>query len=170
MNVLCEIFIGFFKQILRFLLGYNRKHGVPWWLNGKNPPANAADAGSIPGLGRFPGEGNGNPLQHSCLGNSMDKRAWQATVHGVEKELDTTQQLTNSNRKHGEKAQLSKALKIGQKKLESNIDFLQDFDDRTNNIKVQKDLPGNYMQDGQERWCWENQKSRRLIALGTNKA
>ena len=54
--------------------------------------------------------------------------------------------------------------------LESNIDFLQVFDDRTNNIKVQEDLPGNYMQDGQERWCWENQKSGRLIALGINKA
>ena len=81
-----------------------------------------------------------------------------------------TQQLTNSDRKHGEKAQLSKAVKIGQKRLESNIDFLQVFDDRTNNIKVQEDLPGNYMQDGQERWCWENQKSGRLIALGINKA
>ena len=52
MNVLCEIFIGFLKQILRFLLGYNRKHGVPWWLNGKNPPADAGDTGSIPDPGR----------------------------------------------------------------------------------------------------------------------
>ena len=52
----------------------------------KNPPANAGDprvAGSIPGLGRSRGEGNGNPLQFSCLENSMDRRAWQATVHGV---------------------------------------------------------------------------------------
>ena len=44
----------------------------------KNLPANAADVGSFPGSGRFPGEGNGNPLQCSCL-----ERAWQATVHGV---------------------------------------------------------------------------------------
>ena len=44
---------------------------------------NAGDPGSISGLGRFPGEGNGNPLQYSCLENSMGKRAWQATVHGV---------------------------------------------------------------------------------------
>ena len=53
-----------------------------WW----NLPANAgdiSDAGSIPGLGISPGEGNGNPLQYSCLENSMDRRAWWATVHGV---------------------------------------------------------------------------------------
>ena len=51
----------------------------------KNPPANAGGAGSIPGSGRSPGEGNGNPLQYSCLGNPMDKEAWQAIVHGVPK-------------------------------------------------------------------------------------
>ena len=44
---------------------------------------NAEDPGSIPGLGRHPGEGNGNPLQCSCLENSMDRRAWWAAVHGV---------------------------------------------------------------------------------------
>ena len=52
----------------------------------RNPLANAEDAvdmGSIPELGRPPGEGNGNPLQYSCLGNPMDRGAWQATVHGV---------------------------------------------------------------------------------------
>ena len=47
----------------------------------KNLPANAGDAGSIPGSGRSPGEGNGNPLQYSCLRNPMDGGAWQATVH-----------------------------------------------------------------------------------------
>ena len=51
----------------------------------KNLPANAGDAGSIPGLGRYPGVGNGNPLQYSCLANSMDREAWRATVHGVAK-------------------------------------------------------------------------------------
>ena len=51
----------------------------------KNLPANAADAGSIPGLGRSPGERNGNPLQYSCLEKSMDGEAWQAIVHGVAK-------------------------------------------------------------------------------------
>ena len=43
------------------------------------------DLSSVPGLGRSPGEGNGNPLQYSCLGNPMDRGAWQATVHGVAK-------------------------------------------------------------------------------------
>ena len=52
----------------------------------KNPAANAGDVGSFPELGRSPGEGNGNPLQHSCLENSMDRGAlWATTVHGVTK-------------------------------------------------------------------------------------
>ena len=45
----------------------------------------AGDTGSIPGLGKSPGEGNGNPLQDSCLGNPVDRGAWRATVHGVAK-------------------------------------------------------------------------------------
>ena len=52
----------------------------------KNPPANAGDvrdSGLIPGSGRSAGEGNGNPFQYSCLGNPMDRGAWQATVHRV---------------------------------------------------------------------------------------
>ena len=56
----------------------------------KNLPDNAGDVGSISGSGRSPGEGNGNPLQYSCLENFMDRRAWWATVHRVAKELDTT--------------------------------------------------------------------------------
>ena len=54
----------------------------------KNLPANAGDArdmGLIPGSGRSPGTGNGNPLQYSCLGNPMDREIWQATVHGAAK-------------------------------------------------------------------------------------
>ena len=51
----------------------------------KNQPSNAGDLGSIPGLGRSPGGGNGNPLQYSCLENPMDREAWWATVHGVTK-------------------------------------------------------------------------------------
>ena len=51
----------------------------------KNPPADARDAGSIPGSGRSPGEGTANPLQYSCLEKSMDRGAWQATVHGATK-------------------------------------------------------------------------------------
>ena len=52
---------------------------------GKESAYHSGDPGSIPGLERSPGEGNGNPLQYSCLENSMDKGAWWATVHGVEK-------------------------------------------------------------------------------------
>ena len=63
---------------------------------GKNPPVNAGDTGDvglIPGSGRFPGGGNGKPLQHSCLENSMDRSAWQNTVYGVTK-LDMAEQLS----------------------------------------------------------------------------
>ena len=57
---------------------------------------NAGDPGSIPGLGRSPGEGNGNPLQDCCLENPMDRGAWWATVHGVTKESDMTKPLNNN--------------------------------------------------------------------------
>ena len=59
----------------------------------KNPPAisrGTGDTGSIPGAERSPGKGNGSPFPYSCLGNPMDREAWQSTVHGVEKESDTT--------------------------------------------------------------------------------
>jgi len=54
-----------------------------------NPPDNAGDASSIPGLGRSPGEGYGNPLQYYCLQNSMKREAWWAKVHGITKESST---------------------------------------------------------------------------------
>ena len=71
-----------------------REEGLGWdlflepveTLVAKNPPANAGDVrdtGSIPGSGRFPGGGHGNPLQYSCLEKPMVREAWQATVHGV---------------------------------------------------------------------------------------
>ena len=56
----------------------------------KNLPVHAGDVGSIPGLGRSPGEGNGNPRQYSCLENTMDRKAWKAIISGVAKESDTT--------------------------------------------------------------------------------
>ena len=52
---------------------------------GSESAFNSGDLGLIPGLGRFPGEGNGNPLQYSCLENSMDRGAWWAIVHGIAK-------------------------------------------------------------------------------------
>ena len=66
-------------------------------LVAKNLPANAGDAedmGLVPGSGRFPGGGHGNPLQYSCLENPMDRGAWQATVHGVTKSQTRMNQLT----------------------------------------------------------------------------
>ena len=57
----------------------------PGGSDGKESACNEGDLGSIPGSARSPGEGNGNPLQYSCLKNPMDRGAWQATVHGVTK-------------------------------------------------------------------------------------
>ena len=68
-------------------------HAFPVGWNDKESIYNVGVLGSIPGLGRSPGEGNGNPLQYSCLKNSMDRGAWRATVHGVKK-LDMTEWLT----------------------------------------------------------------------------
>ena len=59
--------------------------GFPHGSDGKECACNAGDPGSMPGLERSPGEGNGNPLQYSCLENSMERGAWWATVRGVKK-------------------------------------------------------------------------------------
>ena len=59
--------------------------GFPGGTDGKESACNVGDLGLIPGLGRSPGEENGNPLQYTCLENSMDKGAWQSTAHGVTK-------------------------------------------------------------------------------------
>ena len=59
--------------------------GFPGGSDGKESACNVEDLCSIPGLGSSPGEGHGNPLQYSCLENSMDRGAWRATVHGVPK-------------------------------------------------------------------------------------
>ena len=59
--------------------------GFPDGSDGKESACNAGDPGSVPEWGRYPGEGNGNPLQYSCLENSMDRGTWWATVHGVAK-------------------------------------------------------------------------------------
>ena len=73
-----------FKEVIKV------KWGFPGGSVVKKRPANAGDAGLMPGLGRYLGEGNGNPLQYSCLGNPMVREGWKAIVHGVTKELDMT--------------------------------------------------------------------------------
>ena len=65
------------------------KEVFPGGSGSKESACNAGGQGSVPGLGRSPGEGNGNPLQYTCLGNPMDRGAWRAIGHGVAKELDT---------------------------------------------------------------------------------
>ena len=78
-----SLFLILFSLILpRYL---SDQMGFPGGSPVKNLPANAGDVGLIPVSGRSPREGNGNPLQYSCLGNSMDKGTWQAIVHGVAK-------------------------------------------------------------------------------------
>ena len=71
--------------------------GFPGGLNGKESACNAGDSGSIPESGRFLDEGKGNPLQCSCLENLMDRGAWRATVHGVTKSQNTTEQLNTQS-------------------------------------------------------------------------
>ena len=69
-------------------------YGLPRWGSGKDPACNAGDTrdvGLIPGLGRPPRRGSGNPFQYSCLENSMDRGTWWATVHGSHKESDRTE-------------------------------------------------------------------------------
>ena len=81
MNLLLSsegMIMHFYRTLGRFL-------GLPGGSEGKASSYNAGDLGSIPGSGRSPREGNGNPLQYSCLENPMDGGAWWATVHGVSK-------------------------------------------------------------------------------------
>ena len=68
-----------------FKVGTHLRLGFPGGAVVKNPHANAGDVSSVPGLGRSPGEGNGNSLKYSCLENPMDRGAWWATVHGIAK-------------------------------------------------------------------------------------
>ena len=66
--------------------------GFPGVSDDREFACSTGDLGSIPGLGRSPGEGNGNPLRYFCLKNPLDRGAWQATVHNVHKESDTTEE------------------------------------------------------------------------------
>ena len=70
---------------------HNEYRCFPGGSDSKESACNAGDPGSIPGLGRSPGEGNGSPLQYSCLENLMDREAWWTTVHGDHMESDTSE-------------------------------------------------------------------------------
>ena len=80
-----------FSQELFLIFSHNVNFELYQWFRGKESAYNAGDAGLIPRLGRSPVVENGNPLQCFCLENSVDGGDWQATVHGVTKELDTTE-------------------------------------------------------------------------------
>ena len=73
------------KPITEYPSRFNLSLGFLGGSDGKESACNAGDPSLIPGSGRSPGEGNGNPLQYSCLENPMDRGAWWATVHGVTK-------------------------------------------------------------------------------------
>ena len=80
-----------FNMLSMFVMGF------PSSSVGKESACDAGDPGLIPGLGRYPGEGNGNPLQYSYLENPMDRGAWRATVHGVTKSRTQLSHFTFSN-------------------------------------------------------------------------
>ena len=83
------------SQVFYFEFQFSLFPGVAKMV--KNPPTNAGDLALFPGLGRSSGDGYGNPLQYSCMGNSMDRGVWWATSPWAHKELDTTEQLTHTH-------------------------------------------------------------------------
>ena len=93
-----------FMAVGSFEVGFERyqefhaimKKMLPRWLSGKEYACNAGDVGSTPGSGRRSGEGNGDPLQYSHLGDPTERGACQTAVHGIVKELDTTERLNNN--------------------------------------------------------------------------
>ena len=90
----------FIYQVFSSDFSYSIKWWLPCWLSAKKSSYSAGDAASVSGLEKSPGEGNGNPLQSSCLGNPMDRGGWQAAVHGVARvghNLATKPPLPSSN-------------------------------------------------------------------------
>ena len=88
--------LGWYLLIGQGELVSSQSGGLAGASVGKNPSANVGDAGFIPGLGRSPGGGNGNPLQYSYLENPMDRGAGRAIAHGVAKESDMTEWVNNN--------------------------------------------------------------------------
>ena len=79
-----KVYIGLMHFLSLYLMG------LRWWFSGKESACSVGDTSLIPGSGRCPGGGNGNPLQYSCLGNPIDRGAWRAIVRGVAEESDMT--------------------------------------------------------------------------------
>ena len=77
-------------KIFYVMYEFPRTNELPLWLSGKESACSAGHMSSIPVSGKYPRERTGNQLQYSCLGNSWDRGAWLATVHGVAKGLDMT--------------------------------------------------------------------------------
>ena len=84
-------------------MGITGTRGLTPWLSGKESTCSTGDIGSIPGSGRSPGGGHDNPLQYSCLENSMDRGAWQATVHRVAKSWAQLKRLNMNESVHTHK-------------------------------------------------------------------
>ena len=78
-------------SLTQFDIAYLER-GLPRWLSGIEPPADAGDVGLIPGSGKSPGRGKDNPLRYPCLRNPTDRGTWQAKVHGVARQLDAAKQ------------------------------------------------------------------------------
>ena len=123
----------------RSLVGYSPRGGKSWtWLRTslvahkvKHLAYNVGDLGSIPGSGRSSGEGNGNPLQHSCLENPMDGGAWWATVHGVARvghDWETSLSLSNETTINAQRSQVSKS--FNGRKVQSGMELRGGVDGR----------------------------------------
>ena len=121
---ICLISLWPYKGLFKIPKHNKAKRNFFWWislhvvisnfpggLDGKESAWSAGDLGSIPGLGRSPEEGKNNPLQYSCLENSMDIGAWWATVYGIT-ELDTTEQLTSNKHHYMKTKETSKQLSV----------------------------------------------------------
>ena len=119
-----DIFLVTFRRISKkhsHLMSYS---GLPRWLSGKESACNARDVGLIPGSGRYPGKGNGNPLQYSSLENSMDRGAWWATVYGAS---NSQTQLSNLTTTRASCYNCCSILPTVQQFFHSYITFLKTF-------------------------------------------
>ena len=115
LTIITMFFISSSKCVYLLIIKFYPSTGLPWWFRGKESACSAGDMELIPGLGRSPGEGNGRPLQYSCLENPTDRGARWATVHGAHKRvghnLVTKQQLPLNSRTQLKRRSSSSTLK-----------------------------------------------------------